>query len=257
MMRREKRCWRIAYILSILLFLNLFFIALFSISKENPAKPAKKLIAIDPGHGGKDIGCKGSKGLTEKEITLKLSLILRGILLKKPNLNVFLTRSEDVEISSQERVSLANSKGADLFLSLHVNASFDKNQKGIEIYYYSEEILELPHSSTQAQVPNRGTQYGETSSLIFLWNEAQNSFIAKSREIATFLENILRNSEGLDFRAVKPAPLVVLTGTTMPGIVIEIGFITNPEEESALSKEEYLKNLASKLAEGVSEYLEE
>ncbi len=231
-----------------------------SASKETqtipPAPPPKKLLAIDPGHGGKDTGCKGLKDLAEKAITLKLALMVKEILSKNQNVNVFLTRREDVDLSAEKRVFLANSKGADLFLSLHINASFDRNQKGIEIYYYSEDNLGFASSQYQPQALNTEASNEEKKSLVLPWNEEQNLFIQKSFEVASFLEESFKTSGEVVFRSVNPAPLSPLTGTAMPAVVIEAGYITNPEEEAALTRDGYLKIIAIKIAEGIRKYFE-
>ena len=258
-MMNKKRYYNLFfYILFILATLYILFPEQSSSAKDDPVKLNKKLIVIDPGHGGKDAGSKGASGITEKEITLKLALILRDILTKKPNLNVFVTRNENnMDIPPEKRVSLANSKNADIFLSLHVNGSFDPGQKGIEIYYYSEETLELFNHAAPAQDINSRAQSEETNTPVPLWNEAQNASIQKSLKLAKILDNNLRESQDLEMRGVKPAPLYVLTGTMMPSLVIEAGFITNPVEGAALSRDEHLKAIASKLAEGIGEYFEE
>lgn len=248
------------FILLFLISLNFLSIEALSASKENqaasPAVSPKKLVAIDPGHGGKDTGCKSLKDLTEKVITLKLALMVKEILSKNPNMNVFLTRSEDIDLSPEKRVFLANSKGADIFLSLHINASFDKNQKGIEIYYYSEDSLGFSYSQSQPQGLNPEASDEEKKSLILPWNEEQKLFIQKSFEAASFLEESFKSSQEITFRSVNPAPLLLLTGTAMPSVVIEAGFITNSEEEAALTREAYLKVLAIKIAEGITKYFE-
>ena len=231
-----------------------------SASKETqtipPAVSPKKLVAIDPGHGGKDSGCKSLKYLVEKVITLKLALMVKEILSKNQNINVFLTRSEDVDLSDEKRVFLANSKGADIFLSLHINASFDKNQKGIEIYYYSEDSLGFSSPQYQPQASGMEASNEEKKSLILPWDEEQNLFIQKSFEVASFLEESFKTSREIAFRSVNPAPLFVLTGTAMPAVVIETGFITNPEEEVALTRDGYLKIVAIRITEGITKYFE-
>ena len=248
-------------VLFFLIFSDLLSIEALSVLKEtqaiSPAVSKKKLVAIDPGHGGKDIGCKSPNGLTEKEITLKLALMVKDILSKNPVMDVFLARSEDIDLSSEKRVSLANSKGADIFLSLHINASFDKNQKGIEIYYYSEDNLGFSYSQSQTRSLNPEASDEENKSLILPWNEAQNLFIPKSFEAASFLEESFKSSQEIAFRSVNPAPLLVLTGTAMPAVLIEAGFITNTEEETALSRDGYLKVLAIKIVEGITKYFED
>jgi len=257
MMRKKKDYQSIFYILFTLLVLYLLSPELSSIAKEEPVKPNKKLVVIDAGHGGKDTGASGVSGLTEKGITLKLALILRDMLIKKPNLNVLLTRTENIDIAPEKRVSLANSKSADIFLSLHVNGSFDPAQKGIEIYYYSEENLELFLQASPGQTLSPKAESEETSTLISTWNEAQNAFIPKSLKLAKILDDNLRKLQDLEVRGIRPAPLYVLTGTTMPSLVIEAGFVTNTAEKSALARDEYLKAIASKIADGIGEYFEE
>ena len=179
------------------------------------------VIVIDPGHGGPDQGAVGPGGLTEKEITLDMAKRLkRNLVAESPDLIVLLTRNEDKFISFQERTGLANSKGADLFISLHANASSIQDVEGFEIWHLVTPIGEIA-----------GT---DDYTWAILQDLKRQGTIEESIELADIIRQNLK--ETLRDRGVKRGILLPLGDLRMTALLIEMGFITNPLEEYKLKK---------------------
>lgn len=174
------------------------------------------LIVIDAGHGGKDSGAIGPTGLKEKDITLNISLRLGGIL-EKSGIEVVYTRSEDVFVELSKRADMANKLKADYFVSIHTNSATNEGAKGIETYVYIED--------------------GVTDKL--------------AKEVQKQLVEI---NQRLD-RGVKKGDLAVLRETIMPAILVEVAFISNPQEESLMRQPQFLQNSAQGIANGIFEFL--
>lgn len=177
----------------------------------------KRVIIIDPGHGGKDPGARSSMGIIEKDINLEIGLYLKELLLNA-GASVLLTREKDVFISLDERVQMAENKKADLYVSIHANAlPRDKNIRGTETYYWT------PQSKGFAKVVQ---------------------------------ENLVKEI-GLPDRGVKTARFVVIKNTTMPAILVEVGYLTNSEDENLLKDTSFRKKVAEGIFKGIKNYLEE
>jgi N-acetylmuramoyl-L-alanine amidase len=227
--------------------------------------PQKKVIVIDPGHGGFETGAVGPTGLQEKEITLDLAQRLKSALSRDPSLEVVLTREEDRLVGLDERTAIANHNRAVLFLSIHLNAARRANARGAETYFLSTDATD-DEARTLAALENRA--YGveeqkipEASSEgngldLVLWDLAQNQYLAESSLLAESMQAHLNRLAGTPDRGVRQAPFRVLMGATMPAILVEVGFVSNPEEERLFRSMGYRNQVVSAMAGAVYEFLE-
>ena len=214
-------------------------------------------VVIDPGHGGHDQGTQGPHGLIEKELVLDVSKRVGKLIEDKMGAEVIYTRSDDTFVSLEGRTALANEKKADLFLSIHANSSPVTRIAGVETYY-----LNFPDSRDAIEVAARENAAAQESLFelrdliqkIALHDKAE-----ESREFANRIQTALfalstRNFPGTRNRGVKKAPFVVLIGAQMPSILAEIGFLSNPKEESLLKRSDYRQKIAEALYQGVKRY---
>ena len=217
-----------------------------------------KKIVIDPGHGGKDPGAIGRGGLMEKEVTLKLGKLLKDKLEGEAGAKVVMTRDTDVFIPLEERTAIANSQDADLFVSLHINASPRRAASGIETY-----ILSISNNEEAKRVAARenATSTRSVSDLEFILNDLiKTAKTNDSARLATVVQDNLvmklkQKFDGIKSHGVKGAPFYVLIGTKMPAILVEVSFISNPEEEKRLRDEAYLQEVVNGIAAGILNYM--
>jgi N-acetylmuramoyl-L-alanine amidase len=227
-------------------------------SATGRASRTVKTIVIDPGHGGKDPGTIGRHGTTEKDITLQLGLLLKDLFAKQPDTKVFMTRERDVFVELEDRAKFANSKGADLFISVHVNSHPHKGVRGLEIYHFGEakDQRALEVAARENGTPLNSTGVGWEYLVADLLTSKK---IEKSLELAWTAKQAMVS--GLSGRystidhGVKTAPFYVLRFTTMPGILAEIAFMSNPAEEEQLRTSTFLTHLAESIADGIRAYL--
>ena len=216
---------------------------------------AGTVIVIDPGHGGVEHGAVGPTGLREKEITLDLARRLRRQLQKEPGITVVLTRDEDRLVGLDERTAVANHNHADLFLSIHLNAAPRSKASGAETYYLSTDATDTdadPDADSEGDTENPSSTDGLD---LILWDLAQNQFLAESSLLAESVQTQLNLLTGTRNRGVRQAPFRVLMGATMPAILVEVGFISNPEEEARFRDGSYRKNAVQALTTAVKRYL--
>jgi N-acetylmuramoyl-L-alanine amidase len=213
-------------------------------------------IVIDPGHGGHDPGASG-KGVEEAELVLDVALRLEKLLQKAPGVEVILTRRTDEFIPLQERTAIANREGADLFLSIHANASSNPQARGIETYF-----LNFANNLSAAAVAARenaasGQAMGALPDLVKAI--ALNNKLDESRDFATHIQRMmfdrLRGSNStIKDLGVKQAPFVVLIGAAMPSVLAEISFVTNPQEARLLKGAAYRQRIAEALFNAIRKY---
>lgn len=222
------------------------------------------VVVIDPGHGGEDTGARGPSGLEEKQVTLKLALALAESLEKKGGMRVLLTRTADVFVPLDERTSFANRSGADLFISIHANAASNKDAIGIETFFLSFEATD-EDARRLAAFENSAGQLGgavfaEAGSgddlKTILLDLANSKSHHESSAFAEAVHTTMVGGTGRESRGVKQAPFTVLVGATMPAVLIEVGFISNPAEEKWLSKANGRAMLADSIAEGITSFKE-
>lgn len=240
-------------------------------AQERPLQPAPRVpsppppvaairtIVIDPGHGGRDAGAVGPRGLKEKDVVLDISLRLRQLIQERLGIRVVMTRTEDVFVPLEERTAIANRAKADFFISIHVNAADRSRAQGFETYYLSRQ----PSDSTarasaireNLSVNLEGLQPKEQNSLkAILWDMANTLYIKESSELAEMLLDELDEILQVENRGVKSAPFFVLMGAAMPAVLAEVAFISNPFEERKLRGESYRDRVADALFTGVKRF---
>jgi N-acetylmuramoyl-L-alanine amidase len=217
-------------------------------------------IVIDPGHGGHDAGAVGPSGLQEKELSLDIARRVAALLQEELGVRVVLTRVRDQFVGLRERTALANRERADLFLSIHVNAAPDGAATGTETYFLSNEATDGA-ARRAAEYENRlisvdaGARGGAPDVLrSILWDLAQSDFQQESSRVAETLQNNLDRALRRPSRGVKQAPFYVLGGAAMPAVLVEIGFISNPQEEQRLRDDGYRDRIARALVAGIAGY---
>ena len=219
------------------------------------------VIVLDPGHGGVERGAVGPGGLQEKEVVLDLARRLQAVLQRSdPGLAVVLTRDEDRQVARDERTAIANQNRAELFVSLHLNSSPAKGAAGAETYFLSAEASD-DQARTLAGVENEAARRGDlvaqpaaggTGTLdLILWDLAQNQYLAESGRLAQAVQRELNELAGTKDRGVRQAPFTVLMGATMPAILVELGFVSNPAEEARLKDSAYRDRMVDALARAI------
>lgn len=213
-------------------------------------------IAIDPGHGGADSGATTPLGIVEKDVTLDIGLRLRR-LLEDASFEVVMTRERDKTVSLARRAKLANTKFADLFVSIHVNWFKTPDPRGAETYYLGP--TDDPHSLELAVIENRISGYSlgdyrrllESIYLDVRRTESHQLAKAIQHELATSLRPA---NSPLVNRGVKMAPFLVLVATEMPAILSEVSYLSNQEEARSLATPEYRQRVAQALMQGILAY---
>ena len=195
---------------------------------------AIRTVAIDPGHGGDDVGAKGEGGTVEKDLTLAVARRVKSLVEARMGVRVLITREDDRSIPLNERIALANNNKADVFISLHANASVVPTASGATIYVAGFEDTGQGQTTLK---PERVPVFGGGSRDIelVLWDFAQLRHIEQSAELSRIVEETLRERGTIDVRAVERAPFRVLESANMPAILIEMGFLTNPAQEKLLA----------------------
>lgn len=213
-------------------------------------------IVIDPGHGGHDPGAQG-KSITEAELVLDIALRVEALLQKMPGTEVILTRRTDEFVPLQERTAIANREGADLFLSIHANASANPSARGVETYF-----LNFASNMTAASVAAReNAASGQAMGALpdFLRAIALNNKLDESRDFATQVQDAIvgrlrKSNKTVKDLGVKQAPFVVLIGAAMPSVLAEISFLTNTPEAKLLRGSAYRQRIADALASAIGKY---
>lgn len=212
-------------------------------------------IVIDPGHGGRDPGTL-AHGSSEAKLVLDVALRLEKML-EREGLEVVLTRRTDVYIPLEERTAIANRERADLFLSIHANASRDPKARGTETYYLS--FASNPEAETVAARENATSAGGMHNLTSIVRAIALNNKLDESRDLAGMVQRALavqlsKGAAGSRSRGIKKAPFVVLIGAAMPSVLAEIGFITNRAEAGLIKTPAYRQRIAESLRDAVVQY---
>ena len=226
----------------------------FSLSRQLGLGIAK--IVIDAGHGGHDPGAQ-ARAITEAELTLDIALRLEKLLLKEAAFEVVMTRRADTFVSLEERTAIANRVGADLFLSIHSNASSAATARGIETYFLN--FAPNPEAEAVAARENAGGSRNMRSLPEIVRAIALNNKIDESRDFASIVQNAMytqmrKSNRELRNLGVKQAPFLVLIGATMPSILAEVSFITNRQDALLLKTDKYRQQIAEALYTGVLKY---
>ena len=226
-----------------------------------PAAKGIRTIVIDPGHGGLESGAKGKFGALEKDITLAVSLKLKSVIEKNLAFRVELTRDKDMNVALDDRAAIANNHKADLFISLHVNSSYRRNAQGSETFFLSlnasdeeaRRLAYLENNSTDFEKPI--DEQDKDQIMMILWDMAQSAYLKQSQRLAEIIQDELNSLLGTANRGIKQAPFKVLTGVACPAVLVEVAFISNPEEEKDLVKDEFQSSVAQAIYRGLLRYI--
>jgi N-acetylmuramoyl-L-alanine amidase len=197
--------------------------------------PAIRTIAVDPGHGGEDEGVRGAQGTKEKDLALAIARRVKGVIEARLGIRVLLTRDDDRNIPLDDRTAIANNNKADLFISLHANASVRRSVTGATVFSAAFDTIdtEAARAAPGERVPTFGGGLRDIE--LVPWNLAQTRHVDQSSAFATILEQQLRDRVPLSSHAIDRAPLRVLESANMPAVLIEIGFLSNAEQEKQLA----------------------
>ena len=226
----------------------------FSIARQLGLSVSR--IVIDPGHGGHDPGVLG-KGLTEATLVLDVALRLEKLLLKEQGIEVVLTRRTDVYVPLEERTEIANRQNADMFLSIHANASRNLDAKGIETFFLS--FASSPEAEAVAARENSASNRDMHQLPDLIKAITLNNKLDESRDLATMVQdslvaNLRKTNRQVRSRGVKKAPFVVLIGAAMPSVLAEISFVSNKQELSLLKTPAYRQKIAESLHAAITKY---
>ncbi|HEY4590574.1 MAG TPA: N-acetylmuramoyl-L-alanine amidase, partial [Thermoanaerobaculia bacterium] len=226
--------------------------------------PGVHVIVIDPGHGGQETGAIGPGGVQEKELTLELGRELAAKL-GRLGVQTVLTRTDDTLVKLDDRSAVANQNRADLFISIHLNSSLGAGASGTETYFLSPQASD-PRAASSAAAENTAPAAPTTSDAgapsateqqdvdLILWDLAQSRHLAESQRFATMIQTQLNEALQIKDRGVKQAPFRVLKGATMPAVLVELGFINNPEEEKKLQDPAYRDQILDALVTAIARY---
>jgi N-acetylmuramoyl-L-alanine amidase len=222
----------------------------------------ERIVVIDPGHGGDDVGAVGSGGTFEKEVVLSISRKLRDILNKRPGYRAFLTREGDYYVSFNYRLMIAREYGADLFVSIHADAAKNREASGASIYCLStgaassEAAKILARSENLADIVG-GVPNGEGSDASdpIILDMFQTHTLNQSKTFGGVLLKHLHGVNHLKFATIQEAPLRVLKLPEIPSVLVESAYISNPKEEKLLKNPQFQKRIAEVVAKAIGEFL--
>ncbi len=218
-------------------------ILLPTLSSESEArKPirwrAKKIVVVDPGHGGPEAGSRGPNGVLEKDVTLALAQQIETAL--KGRFKVQLTRTEDYGLDITSRTDVANHLKSDIFVSIHTGGSFERQPREMGVFYFRE---------GRSNAPDRKPAKKKD------WDRLQQKHVKQSRKLAQSLQNALQQAVPGISCQIEAAPLLVLRGADMPSVLVEVGTLSNAEEEKRLNSNTHLTVLSQAIADGINAYL--
>ena len=225
-----------------------------------PVAKRKMVIVIDPGHGGKDPGAIGKKGTYEKTMALDTSLRLKKLLQAQGH-TVYMTRTTDKYVPLADRTKYANAKKADLFISIHYNANRSSSPSGFETYFLGMHRLEYAKNVALRENASLKYDIGENAydpdAVLndIIATLLTNRFQRESEELAGFIQDASAAKTGFKDRGLNQAGFYVLKGCSMPAVLVEGGFLTNPTEEAKIRQSGYRQRIAQGIAQGVSDYV--
>jgi len=241
-------------------------------SKKNGKLPAGALakqlalgvsrIIIDPGHGGRDYGAPGYlKGVHEKNVVLQISRRLAKKIRQELGYEVYLTRNSDKYLTLEERTAIANTKNADLFISIHTNSHKDRRAYGIETYFLN---LATDDDAIRVAAMENATSTKNISDLQSILSDLmQNAKINESSRLAGYVQSSMvghlknKRYSRIKDKGVKQAPFYVLLGAQMPAVLVETSFISNPRECKRLTNPKYQERLCEAIIKGIQTYIRE
>lgn len=243
-------------------------VAALELGQQSPWLDDFDCIVIDPGHGGRDPGAVGYAGTYEKDRALEIALLVRDILnVRRPDLEVVMTRSTDCYVSLGARTRLANSMKADLFISIHCNAAVNSTANGFETFFLSRartddsRAVEMLENSVIELDEGYGTPFHDfhDDALSFLLADiAQNIYLERSSSLAVEIQDsMMERLSGNRSRGVKQAGFYVLRGALMPSVLVEIAFISHPGEERMLQSLDFRLASAEAIVDAVLKFSEQ
>jgi len=229
-------------------------------AKPAAAEPVKRrrLIVIDPGHGGKDPGAVGGRGTREKDVNLAAALELSRVLKERGDFDVLLTRDEDVFVPLSERSDMANDKSADLFVSLHCNAAGSKRENGFEVYSVSETATD-PAAEALAAAENavlelEGKNPQDETAKMILLAMTKTEMINESAAFSALSAKAIAKRVDVAARGAKQASFYVLRGTHAPAILVEMAYVSHAKDEAKLTSRRFRRAMAEGIASGIADY---
>jgi N-acetylmuramoyl-L-alanine amidase len=231
--------------------------------EAKPGDALVKRVVIDPGHGGHDTGTISPSGMREKDLVLDVAYKLRAYIKHKyPDVEVILTRDSDRFIALEERTAIANSRRADLFISIHANASLSRGASGVETYFLSPDRAPQEDADTAARENARvAAEKPADKAQPVVASVTVGNRIAESRELARYIQSGLVRGIGAASprtaanRGVKHAAFVVLLGASMPSVLAEVSFLSNPKDDALLQTSQFRDRIAASLFAGLNAYL--
>jgi N-acetylmuramoyl-L-alanine amidase len=218
------------------------------------------LVVVDPGHGGTNRGSVGATGYLEKDFNLALARKVKSAI-EARGLEVMMTRNDDIYVTLETRTEVANSVGADLFLSLHANGFTNRGAAGFEVYFLApaaDAEARYVAAAEDSKVAPTSIVSEEGDEVAFiLWDTAQTEFVAESSYLAQLINEEISAVTDIPNRGVKQADFFVLKGAYVPGILVETAFITNPEEEALLRNEAFQDKIARAIVTAIGRYKED
>ncbi len=217
-----------------------------------------ELVIIDPGHGGRDPGAIGAMGTREKDVVLSIARMLASEIKKELNIRAELTRTGDYFVPLAQRTEIANKKGADIFISLHANSSLNPNARGLEVYFLSEDASDAEAAAVAARensvvaMEQRSPEMDRLTSI--LWSLTLNQFMNESSELASIVTRNVSKGTLLSNRGVRQAGFYVMKGARMPAVLVELGFLSNREDERLINCEDFQRSAARSITAAVKEY---
>jgi N-acetylmuramoyl-L-alanine amidase len=227
-----------------------------------PSALLAKVVLIDPGHGGEEVGAVGyldskkSRKVYEKDLSLRLSKKIKEVLSKSTT--TYLTRSLDRTVSLQERADLADLVKADLFLSIHFNSSSNAKSHGLELYYLDNNANAAANKVARSENLNlKGEELIVNQILVDL---VVQQTVHHSKALARFVHNEVKpviKSNKIEDRGVKPGLFYVLALSKRPGLLVEVGFVSNPGELKKVNEEKFLNSMAQAIASGIIAFIKD
>jgi N-acetylmuramoyl-L-alanine amidase len=216
-------------------------------------------VVLDAGHGGKDPGAIGKYGVQEKDVVLDITK-RTGKLLEKSGIKVFYTRDEDVFVPLLQRTKMANESNGKLFVSIHANANKNRKVQGFETFLLrpgkSEDAIEVAsRENSVIQLEEFTDKYADlTGEALIMATMAQSMFMKESEDLASIIQMELDKRLNTPNRGVKQAGFYVLIGASMPNVLVEVGFLSNPSEEKKLKQSSHKQRIAESIYEAIKQF---
>lgn len=227
--------------------------------QKKPENTGKHVIVVDPGHGGSQPGAIGPTGLKEKDVALGIGLKLKNAL-EKDGFTVYLTRDKDIDVPLENRPLMALQKEADVFISIHINSALQRGSptaRGVETYVLNSRYIGASAKDV-ADRENKASKYHNYEDNVLnqiIADLEESASIGFSLDFADIVQKKLVQNTGLNDRGVKQAPFIVLKGVNMAAVLVEVGFICNPNEEKLLKTADFKEKIAQALSQSVKDYV--